>query len=114
VRDAELTPLEKLGKTKGCPPPFGPQEAPRGPRLHYNAFPRVAGRRTRACRLFRLFVFPRVETARVDDMKVRALLTERGRGQIKDDKCAMPFVQLFKVRSRKQRRPLSMCAFCLF
>ncbi len=35
------------------------------------------------------------ETSRVDDAKVRALLTERG---LIKDKRAMPFVQLFKVR----------------
>jgi leucyl-tRNA synthetase len=45
------------------------------------------------------------ETARVDDAKVRQLLTERG--MIKD-KRAMPFVQLFKVRS------VAWCIFLLW
>ena len=44
-------------------------------------------------------------TARVDDAKGRALLTERGPTK---DKRAMPFVQLFKVRSRKQNHLFSL------
>ena len=45
------------------------------------------------------------ETAHVDDTKVRALLTEHGPGLIKD-KCAMPFVQLFKG-AQSQAKPSS-------
>ena len=42
----------------------------------------------------------------MDDTKVRALLAERGRGDVKNDKCAMLFVRLFKVCSHKQKHNL--------
>ena len=104
VRDAELTLLKKLGKatttaTKGG---GGGQKTTKTPAFD--------PKKPRALRVYVATRFPEwqdacvqavqaawaPETARVDDAKVRALLMERG--MIKD-KRAMPFVQLFKVRS---------------
>jgi len=95
VRDAELTLLKKLGKTKGGPPPFDPKK-PRAVRVYVaTRFPEWQDACVQAVQAAWV-----PETARVDDAKVRALLTERG---LIKDKRAMPFVQLFKVRSRKQK-----------
>ena len=94
VRDAELT---LLGKTKA---PFCPKRA-RADRVYVaTRFPEW---RDACVQAVQAVWVP--ETAHVDDTKVRALLTERGRGQIKD-KCAMPFVQLFKG-AQSQARPSS-------
>jgi hypothetical protein len=107
VRDAELTLLKKLGKatataTKGGGGGGGGQKTTKTPAFD--------PKKPRALRVYVATRFPEwqdacvqavqaawaPETARVDDAKVRALLMERG--MIKD-KRAMPFVQLFKVRS---------------
>ena len=106
VPDAELTLLKKFEEVKGGPPPFDPKK-PRGPYLRHDALPRVAGR-VCAGRSGDLRV---PETARVDDTKVRALLTER---RLIKDKRAMPFVQLFKVRCRKQKPSSSSPYVCFF
>jgi leucyl-tRNA synthetase len=93
VRDAELTLLKKIGKTKGGGgggPLFDPKK-------------------TRAVRVYVATRFPEwqdacVQAVRaawapdagcVDDAKVRAVLAERG---LIKDKRAMPFVGLFTVR----------------
>jgi len=91
VRDAELTLLKKLGKAKGAkPPPFDPKK-PRAVRVYVaTRFPEWQD----ACvQAVQAACVP--ETGRVDDARVRTLLTERG---LIKDKRAMPFVQLFKVR----------------
>ena len=95
VRDAELTLLKKLGKApkggaKAGPPPFDPKK-PRALRVYVaTRFPEWQDACVQAVQEAWA-----PETARVDDAKVRALLTERG---LIKDKRAMPFVQLFKVR----------------
>ena len=98
VRDAELTLLKKLEKAKGSKgksggsgtPPFDPKK-PRALRVYVaTRFPEWQD----AC-VQTVQAAWTSETARVDDAKVRALLTERG---LIKDKRAMPFVQLFKVR----------------
>ena len=92
VRDAELTLLKKLEKAKGKagPPPFDPKK-PRALRVYVaTRFPEWQDACVQAVQAAWTS-----ETARVDDAKVRALLTERG---LIKDKRAMPFVQLFKVR----------------
>ena len=92
VRDAELSLLKKLEKAKGKsgPPPFDPKK-PRALRIYVaTRFPEWQDACVQAVQ-----AAWSSEMARVDDAKVRALLTERG--MIKD-KRAMPFVQLFKVR----------------
>jgi leucyl-tRNA synthetase len=90
VRDAELTLLKKLGKAKGGgPPPFDPKK-PRALRVYVaTRFPEWQDACVQAVQAAWT-----PEAARVDDAKVRALLTERG---LIKDKRAMPFVQLFKV-----------------
>ena len=91
VRDAELTLLKKLGKAKGGPPPFDPKK-PRALRVYVaTRFPEWQD----ACVLAVQEAWAPEPAARVDDAKVRALLTERG---LIKDKRAMPFVQSFKVR----------------
>ncbi len=92
VRDAELTLLKKLEKAKGKsgPPPFNPKK-PRALRVYVaTRFPEWQDACVQAVQAAWTS-----ETSRVDDAKVRALLTERG---LIKDKRAMPFVQLFKVR----------------
>jgi leucyl-tRNA synthetase len=99
VRDAELTLLKKLEKAKGKKsasggggtPPFDPKK-PRALRVYVaTRFPEWQDACVQAVQAAWTS-----ETARVDDAKVRALLVERG---LIKDKRAMPFVQLFKVRS---------------
>jgi len=93
VRDAELTLLKKLGKAKGgsSPPAFDPKK-PRALRVYVaTRFPEWQDACVRAVQAAWT-----PEIGRVDDAKVRALLMERG---LIKDKRAMPFVQLFKVRS---------------
>ncbi|KAF8494346.1 leucyl-tRNA synthetase [Russula emetica] len=94
VRDAELTLLKKLEKAKGKKgsgtPPFDPKR-PRALRFYVaTRFPEWQDACVQAVQAAWIS-----ETARVDDAKVRALLTERG---LIKDKRAMPFVQLFKKR----------------
>ncbi|KAI0299066.1 leucine-tRNA ligase [Multifurca ochricompacta] len=90
VRDAELTLLKKLGKAKGGPPPFDPKK-PRAVRVYVaTRFPEWQDACVQAVQ-----AAWSPEAGRVDDAKVRALLTERG---LIKDKRAMPFVQLFKKR----------------
>ena len=91
VRDAELTLLKKLGKSKGGPPPFDPKK-PRAVRVYVaTRFPEWQD----ACVQAVQAAWDPV-AARVDDARVRAVLMERG---LIKDKRAMPFVQLFKVRN---------------
>ena len=90
VRDAELTLLKKLGKSKGGPPPFNPKK-PRALRVYIaTRFPEWQDACVQAVQAAWA-----PEDGSVDDAKVRAVLTERG---LIKDKRAMPFVQLFKVR----------------
>ena len=109
VRDAELTLLKKLGKgksNKGGPSPFDPKK-PRAVRVYVaTRFPEWQDACVQAVQ-----AAWDPETARVDDAKVRAALTERG---LIKDKRAMPFVQLFKVRSRKQKNLSSSSLACVF
>lgn len=110
VRDAELTLLKKLGKgkSKGGPPPFDPKK-PRAVRVYVaTRFPEWQDACVQAVQ-----AAWDPETARVDDAKVRAALTERG---LIKDKRAMPFVQLFKVRSRKTKKTItsSSSLACVF
>jgi leucyl-tRNA synthetase len=94
VRDAELTLLKKLGKAKGGPPPFDPKK-PRAVRVYVaTRFPEWQDACVQAVREAWA-----PETGRVDDARVRAVLTERG---LIKDKRSMPFVQLFKVRKRSK------------
>jgi len=91
VRDAEATLLKKLGKAKGANPPAFDPKKPRAVRVYVaTRFPEWQD----ACVQAVQAAWAR-ETGRVDDAKVRALLTERG---LIKDKRTMPFVQLFKVR----------------
>jgi leucyl-tRNA synthetase len=100
VRDAELTLVKKLGKSKGGQPPFDPKK-PRAVRVYVaRRFPEWQD----ACVQVVQEAWAS-ENGRVDDAKVRAVLTERG---LIKDKRAMPFVQLFKVRNN------SILAFFLF
>jgi leucyl-tRNA synthetase len=90
VRDAELTLLKKIGKSKGGPPPFDPKK-PRAVRVYVaTRFPEWQDACVQAVQAAWA-----PEAGRVDDAKVRTLLTERG---LIKDKRTMPFVQLFKVR----------------
>ncbi|KAI0270544.1 hypothetical protein BC834DRAFT_922502 [Gloeopeniophorella convolvens] len=90
VRDAELTLLKKLSKAKGGPPPFDPKK-PRALRVYVaTRFPEWQDACVQAVQDAWA-----PEAGRVDDAKVRALLTQRG---LIKDKRAMPFVQLFKKR----------------
>jgi len=94
VRDAELTLLKKIGKTKGGTPPFDPKK-PRAVRVYVaTRFPEWQD----ACvQVVQAAWVPDTGAGagRVDDVKVRKVLTERG---LIKDKRAMPFVQLFKKR----------------
>jgi leucyl-tRNA synthetase len=101
VRDAELTLLKKLGKGKGGGAPAFDPKKPRSVRVYVaTRFPEWQDACVQAVQA--AWVPEPVAdaksgagTGRVDDAKVRALLTERG---LIKDKRAMPFVQLFKVR----------------
>jgi leucyl-tRNA synthetase len=98
VRDAEFTLLKKLGKSKGGPPPFDPKK-PRAVRVYIaTRFPEWQDACVQAVQAAWA-----PEASRVDDAKVRTLLTERG---LIKDKRAMPFVQLFKVRGSLGPSPL--------
>ncbi|KAI0045191.1 leucyl-tRNA synthetase [Auriscalpium vulgare] len=92
VRDAELALLKKMGKAKGGAgaPAFDPKQ-PRAVRVYVaTRFPAWQD----ACVSVVRDAWSQ-EAGKVDDAKVRALLTERG---LIKDKRAMPFVQLFKKR----------------
>ena len=90
VRDAELALLKKLGKAKGGPPPFDPKK-PRAVRVYVaTRFPEWQDACVQAVQ-----AAWDPAAARVDDARVRVVLTERA---LIKDKRAMPFVQLFKVR----------------
>ncbi|KAI0312264.1 hypothetical protein OF83DRAFT_1147006 [Amylostereum chailletii] len=90
IRDAELSLLKKMGKSKGGPPPFDPKK-PRAVRVYVAThFPEWQD----AC-VDAVQQAWSSEHGKVDDVKVRELLTQKG--MIKD-KRAMPFVQLFKKR----------------
>lgn len=93
IRDAELNMMKRMAKgKKGGDAPFDPKK-PKSVRIYVaTSFPEWQD----ACVLAIKDSY--VEgTDKVDDAKVRELLTQRG--LIKDKK-AMPFIQLFKVRSR--------------
>lgn len=89
IRDAELAMLKKMGKGKGPQVSFDPKKP-------------------KAVRVYVATKFPEwqdicvgavkeswdAEKEKVDDVKVRSILTEKG---LIKEKRAMPFVQLFKV-----------------
>ncbi|TFK47205.1 leucyl-tRNA synthetase [Heliocybe sulcata] len=90
MRDAELGLLKKLGKNKGGRAPYDPK-APKAVRVYVaRAFPAWQD----ACvQAVQDAYAPGAD--KVDDAKVRQVLTEKG---LIKDKRAMPFVQLFKKR----------------
>ena len=89
VRDAEMALLKKLSKAKGGPLSFDPKK-PRAVRVYVaTRFPEWQD----ACVQAVQAAWDPAAT-RVDDARVRTVLTERG---LIKDKRAMPFVQLFKV-----------------
>lgn len=94
IRDGELTLMKKINKGKkgkdGSEAPFDPKK-PRSVSIYVaTAFPEWQDACVQAVK------DAYVESAdKVDDGKVREILTQRG---LIKDKRAMPFVQLFKVR----------------
>jgi leucyl-tRNA synthetase len=91
IRDAELALLKKAGKGKGGPAPFDPKK-PRSVRVYVaSSFPEWQ----ETCVAIVKESYAE-EADKVDDAKVRQLLTEKG---LIKDKRAMPFVQAFKVGS---------------
>lgn len=91
LRDAELGLLKKMNKGKqGQTLPYDPKR-PRAVRVYVaTAFPQWQD----ACVQIIKDAYI-AEADKVDDVKVRALLTEKG---LIKDKRAMPFIQAFKVR----------------
>ncbi|THH16229.1 hypothetical protein EW146_g4378 [Bondarzewia mesenterica] len=90
IRDAELALLKKIGKAKGGPAPFDPKK-PRSVRVYVaTRFPEWQDACVQAVK-----EAWDAEKDKVDDAKVRELLTQRG---LIKEKRAMPFVQLFKKR----------------
>jgi leucyl-tRNA synthetase len=89
IRDAELALLKRAGKGKGGPAPFDPKK-PRSVRVYVaSAFPEW---QEECVAIVKESHAP--EADKVDDAKVRQLLTEKG---LIKDKRAMPFIQAFKV-----------------
>jgi leucyl-tRNA synthetase len=94
IRDAELTLLKKAGKGKGGNAPFDPKK-PRAVRVYVaSSFPEWQDN----CVAIVKEAYAE-DADKVDDAKVRQLLTEKG---LIKDKRAMPFVQMFKVRINRQ------------
>ena len=96
IRDAELNMMKKINKGKrgkdGGDAPFDPKK-PKSVRIYVaTAFPEWQDACVQAVK--DAYV---EETDKVDDVKVRELLTQTG---LIKDKRAMPFIQLFKVSSR--------------
>ena len=96
IRDAELNMMKKINKGKrgkdGSDAPFDPKK-PKSVRIYVaTAFPEWQDACVQAVK--DAYV---EETDKVDDVKVRELLTQTG---LIKDKRAMPFIQLFKVSSR--------------
>ncbi|EIN05837.1 leucyl-tRNA synthetase [Punctularia strigosozonata HHB-11173 SS5] len=90
VRDAELNVLKKMNKAKGGPPPFDPKK-PRSVRVYVaSSFPEWQEQCVQA---IKDAYAP--EADKVDDAKVREILTKQG---LIKNKMAMPFVQAFKKR----------------
>ena len=90
MRDAELSLLKKRNKGKGAQATYDPKK-PKAVRIYVaTAFPEWQD----ACVQIVKDVYDPA-TEKVDDVKVRDLLKDRG--MIKD-KRAMPFIQAFKVR----------------
>ncbi|KAI0031473.1 leucyl-tRNA synthetase [Vararia minispora EC-137] len=90
IRDAELAILKKMGKSKGTQAPYDPKQ-PRAVRVYVaTRFPEWQDTCVAAVR-----EAWSVEHGKVDDVKVREVLTVKG---LIKDKRAMPFVQLFKKR----------------
>jgi leucyl-tRNA synthetase len=91
VRDAELNVIKKMNKAKGGPPPFDPKK-PRSVRVYVSSsFPEWQEQCVAAVKEAYA-----PEADKVDDAKVREILTKQG---LIKNKMAMPFVQAFKVRS---------------
>lgn len=94
IRDAELSMLKKMSKSKNTP--FDPKK-PKSVRIYVaTTFPEWQDRCVKIVEAAYDF-----EKEKVDDKKVRDLLTKEG---LIKDKRAMPFAQLFKVRSTNDPR----------
>lgn len=93
IRDAELALLKKMGKAKSgknVTASFDPKK-PKSVRIYVaTAFPEWQD----SCVQIVQEAYAK-ETDKIDDVKVRELLTEKG---LLKDKRAMPFIQAFKVR----------------
>jgi leucyl-tRNA synthetase len=90
IRDAELNLLKKATKGKGGAAPFDPKK-PRAVRVYVaSRFPEWQDICVQAVQ-----DAYSVEHDKVDDVKVREILQQKG---LIKEKRAMPFVQLFKVR----------------
>ena len=90
MRDAELAVLKKMGKGKGVHAPTYDPKKPKSVRVYVaTSFPEWQNTCVQVVR-------EAYDATRdkVDDAKVRALLTERG---LIKEKRAMPFIQAFKV-----------------
>lgn len=89
IRDAELALLKRAGKGKGGPAPFDPKK-PRSVRVYVaSTFPEWQ----EACVAIVKEAYAK-DADKVDDAKVRELLTQKG---LIKDKRVMPFIQAFKV-----------------
>lgn len=89
IRDAEATLLKKMSKSKGGSPAFDPKK-PKSVRIYVaTAFPEWQDICVEAVK-----AAYQADADKVDDVKVRELLTEKG---LIKDKRVMPFVQAFKV-----------------
>ena len=97
LRDAELGLLKKMNKGKhGQALPYDPKK-PRAVRMYVaTSFPQW---QDTCVQIIKEAYAP--EADKVDDAKVRTLLTEKG---LIKDKRAMPFIQAFKVRSMDASR----------
>ena len=97
MRDAELSLLKKMNKGKQGQATYDPKR-PRAVRIYVTtAFPEW---QEQCVQVVKDAYAP--EHDKVDDPKVRELLTQRG---LIKDKRAMPFVQAFKVSSQDLRVP---------
>ena len=100
MRDAEVTLLKKMGKARGPAATYDPKK-PRSIRVYVaTSFPEWQDK----CVQIIKEAYDS-EKDKVDDVKVRSLLTERG---LIKDKRAMPFVQAFKVSRAYSLRVLSI------
>ena len=102
IRDAEVTLLKMMNKTKGKKggdAPFDPKK-PKSVRIYVaTTFPEWQDKCVQVVK-----EAYSEEADKVDDAKIRELLTQRG---LIKDKRAMPFVQAFKVCLVSSRRPFT-------